>query len=301
MEAAAPGGLTRRSTALSRVPLPALASGLALLLAIGQPLLAQLVGVLVWDQCYCRGGVDTWGVASTTLVWFSAVAVSGGLLAARRFTGQRAPVTRGEYLGAIIPPVLGALLATPVIAALARQASVDGVDHPAIEASLSVPIGAVLGAAVAAGALASPAVARGLAASWVWTWLLVLFAALLVALVPTAGTQPLGGVELWPGEHTSGTRLFRIVAIALVLLGAAAVGGLVSWASVRRGSRVAVAVLAGSVGPLLVVAAYRSRPDALVDGNASWAWVAVLALLTSVLGGGIGAALAVARQAREAG
>jgi len=299
MEAAPAGGLTSRSTALSRAPLPALAAILAALLAGSQPLFAWLIGILVWDQCYCRGGVDVWGVGSTVLVWYSAAAVSAGVLVGRRLTHHRELPSFSGYVTTIVPAVLGALLATPVVAALARQATVDGVDHPGIDASLSVPIGAVLGAFAAALALASTSVARGLAASWAWVWLLGLVAALLVALVPTAAAQPLAGIDVWSGQSGGGAQAFGVIARTVAVIGPAAVAGLVGFTSVRRGSRVSAAVLGGAAGPLLVAAAYRTRPEELVGGNAAWAWIAVLALVGGVVGASVGAALANARQSQD--
>ena len=295
MEAAPAGGLASRSTALSRAPLPALAAVIATILAIGQPLFAQLIGILVWDQCYCRGGVDVWGVGSTVLVWYSAVAVSAGVLVARRLTGQRGPTSLLEFVQTLAPAVLGTLLATPVVTALARQAPVDGIDHPGIDAALSVGIGAVVGVLAAVAALTSRSVARGLAASWAWVWLVGVFAALLILVVPTAGTQPLGGLDLWSGRSDGGTRAFAVVARSLAVLGPAAVAGLVGFASVRRGSRVSAAVLGGAAGPLLVVAAYESRFSALVGGNGGWAWIAGIGFVASLVGATVGAMLATAR------
>ena len=301
MGAAPAGGLTSRSTALSRVPLPALAGMLAAALAIGQPLVAWMIGVVVWDQCYCRGGVDVWGVGSTVVVWYSAVAVSAGVLVARRFTGRQGASSVTEYVTTIVPAMLGALLATPVVTALARQARVDAVDHPAIDAALSVPIGAVLGGVAAILALASTSAARGLAATWVWVWLLAGFAALLLAFGPVTVTQPLAGLDVWAGQRGGGTRALGVVAAVLAVTGSAAVAGLVGFASVARGSRVWAGVLGGVAGPLLIVAAYQSRPAALIGGNGTWAWLASLALVASVVAAGVGAGLANARRGKEPG
>jgi hypothetical protein len=148
-------------------------------------------------------------------------------------------------------------------------------------------------------ALTSRSVARGLAASWAWVWLLGVFAALLILAVPSAGTQPLGGLDVWAGRSDGATRAFGIVARALAVLGPAAVAGLVGFASVRRGSRVSAAVVGGAAGPLLVVLAYQSRISALVDGNGGWAWTAFVAFVASLVGAGVGAALANSRLPKE--
>ncbi len=295
MEAVPAGGLASRSTALSRAPLPALAAFVAALLAIGQPLFAQLIGILVWDQCYCRGGVDVWGVGSTVLVWYSAVAVSAGVLVARRLTGQSGPSSPLEFAQTLAPAVLGTLLATPVVTALARQATVEGVAHPGLDAALSVGIGAAVGVLAAVAGLRSRSVARGLAASWAWVWLLGVLAALLILAVPTGGTQPLAGLDVWSGRNGVGAQALAVIARVLAVLGPAVVAGLVGFASVRRGSNVAASVLGGAAGPILIVAAYESRLSTLVAGNGGWAWTAVVAVAASLIGAGVGAALANAR------
>jgi hypothetical protein len=268
---------TVREDALSRVPVPALAPVIAAAFAIGQPLLAHLIGILRWDQCFCGGAEAGWGLGLAAVLWYTAISVPAGLLIARRLIGRPARVRPSEFVSGIVPAALGALLATPVVATLARSAVVPGVDYPGLTAGFGVPVGAAIGVLAAGAALASAAVIRGLVASWLWVWSVGLVAAVLLLLAESGGPQPLGGVDVAFADGRVADGLLRAmsdVGWLIALVAPAVAAAFVAYRSVRSGSGAAAAMLGGAAGALLIVAAYRGRGD-VPTGYEPWYALAI--------------------------
>lgn len=273
-----------REDALSRVPVPALAPVIAAGFAIGQPLLANILGILRWDQCFCGGAEAGWGLGLAAVLWYTAISVPAGLLIARRLIGRPAHAKWTEFVSGIIPAALGALLATPVVAALARSAVVPGVRFPGVVAGFGVPVGAAIGVLAAFAALASSAVVRGLVASWLWVWFVGLVSAILLLLAQDGGAQPLGGIDVAFADGRFAAGLYGGLADVgwlIALLAPAAVAAYVAYRSVRSGSNAIAAALGGIAGTLLIVAAYRGRGDVLGVGEEPWYGLAVAELLLS--------------------
>jgi hypothetical protein len=274
----------RRQDAFSRVPVPALAPLIAAAFAAGQPLFAHLIGILRWDQCFCGGAEEGWGLGLTAVLWYTAIAVPAGVLLARRIIGRPLRARPSEFVSGIIPAALGSLAATPVVAALARSAVVPGVDYPGVVAAFGVPVGAVIGVLAAMAALASAAVVRGLLASWLWVWFVGLVSAVLLRLAHADTAQPLGGVDLAfaDGWAADGLHAVSDLGWLLAVLVPTAAAAFVAYRSVRSGSGAAAATLGGAAGALLIVAAYRGRGDTL-SGGETWYAVAVAELALSVV------------------
>jgi hypothetical protein len=272
--------LTGHLHALERAPVPALAFLISAGFAIGQPILADLIGILRWDQCFCGGAEADWTLGLTAVLWYTATAVPAGLLLARRVAVRPLKARPSEFVSGIVPAALGTLLATPVVAALARSAVVPGVDHPGLVAALGVPVGALIGVVAAFAALASAAVVRGLAASWLWVWSVGLVAGMLLELAESAGAQPLGGIDVAFADGTVAAGLYRVLADAgwlVAVLAPVALAGFVAYRSVRRGSGVVAATLGGAAGTLLILVTYRTQGAASGD----WAGIATIELLLS--------------------
>lgn len=286
--AMAPG----RDDSLSRVPVPALAPLIAAAFATGQPLFAALIGILRWDQCFCGGAEEGWSLGLTAVLWYTAVSVPAGVLIARRLIGRTGRIRATEFVSGIVPAALGALVATPVVAALARSAVVPGVDHPGVVAGFGVPIGAAIGVFAACAALASVAVVRGLVASWLWVWFVGLIAAMLLKVAHAVDAQPLGAVDITVG----GGLLNALGAIGLLIavIAPMAVAAYVAYRSVRLGSGVVAATIGGAAGTLLIAATYQIRGDELFGGADGWYALATVELLLSV-GAAVVAALVSAR------
>ncbi len=276
--------MNSRDDALSRVPVPALAPVIAAAFAIGQPLLAHTIGILRWDQCFCGGAEAGWGLGLAAVLWYTAISVPAGLLIARRLIGRPVRARWTEFVSGIIPAALGALLATPVVAALARTAVVPGVEFPGVVAGFSVPVGAALGVLAASAALASTAVVRGLAASWIWVWSVGLVGAVLLMFAQDGGAQPLGGIDVAFADGRFMAGLYSALADVgwlIALLAPAVVAAYVAYRSVRSGSGAIAAALGGVAGTLLIVAAYRGRGDVLVVGEEPWYGLAITELVLS--------------------
>ncbi len=273
----------RRDDSLSRFPVPALAPIIAAAFAVGQPLLAHLIGILRWDQCFCGGAEAGWGLGLAAVLWYTAISVPAGLLIARKLIGRPVRARPSEFVSGIIPAALGALLATPVVAALANHAVVPGIEYPGVVAGFSVPVGAGIGVLAALAALASAAVVRGLAASWLWVWFVGMVSAVLLKLAQDGGAQPLGGIDVAfaDGRFAAGLyRAFADVGWLIALVAPAAVAAYVAYRSVRSGSGAVAAALGGVAGTLLIVAAYRGRGDVLV-GDEPWYGLAIAELVLS--------------------
>jgi hypothetical protein len=183
-----------------------------------------------------------------------------------------------------VPAALGALLATPVVAALARSAVVPGVEYPGVVAGISVPVGAGIGVLAALGALASVAVVRGLLASWLWVWFVGLVSAVLLVLAESGGAQPLGGVDVAFADGRAADGLFTAmtdIGWLVALVAPAAVAAFVAYRSVRSGSGAMAAAVGGAAGALLIVAAYRARGEVLAAGAEPWSALAVAELALS--------------------
>jgi hypothetical protein len=280
-----------RDTVLSRIPVPALAPLLAAAFAIGQPVLANLLGITRWDQCYCDSRHGAWGLGLTLLVWYTAIAVPAGVLLARRIVGRTGVPRFMEYVTEIGPAALGTLLATPVVVVLALPAQVTGVRFPGIEAGFSVSIGAALGAVAAAGAMASVAVVRGLLASWLWIWASGVLAAVVLLFADARGSQPLGGVAVLFSGNGWAQEVARDVGVLIAIVGPAIVAAAAAIRSTRRGTGAAMAALGSASGAALIVAAYRSRPAAVFADNRTWYVLVILQLLLAVLAGAVTVAI----------
>ncbi len=270
--------------AVSRMPVPALAPLLAAAFAVGQPLFAHLIGILRWDQCFCGGAEEGWGLGLTAVLWYTATSVPAGLLLARKVIGRPLRARASEMVSGIIPATLGSMAATPVVAALARSAVVPGVDYPGVVAAFLVPVGAGIGVLAAMAALASAAVVRGLLTSWLWIWFVGLVSAVLLRIAHTNAAQPLGGVDLSfaDGWAVGWLRAVSDIGWLFVVLVPTAAAAFVAHRSVRAGSGAIPATLGGAAGAILLVAAYRGRGDGLTGGD-TWYSVALVELALSVV------------------
>ena len=272
---------SRRQDAFSRVPVPALAPLIAAAFAVGQPVFAHLIGILRWDQCFCGGAEEGWGLGLTAVLWYTAIAVPAGVLLARRIIGRPLRARPSEFVSGIVPAALGAMAATPVVAALARTAVVPGVDYPGVVAAFSVPVGVGIGVLAAMAALASAAVVRGLLASWLWVWSVGLVSAVLLRIAHSDTAQPLGGVDLGFAEGwvADGLRALGDLGWLLAVLVPTVVAAFVAYRSVRSGSGAIAATIGGAAGALLLVAAYRGQGELA----GTWYVVALIELALSVV------------------
>lgn len=289
-----PRKMTGDETVFGRIPTPLLAAIVAALLAAGQPFIARLLGILTWSQCYCRGGIDVWGVSSILVTWHVAVAIPGAVLLARRLSGHRFRPERRDYAALILMAGLGVVLATPLVTAQASGADPEGVAHPGIDVLISIWVGVIIGMVAAVGALASVSVARGYVVSWLWTWMLGLLGSLLLFTVPHRVTQPLAGIDVWTGRGAVGSFL-GVIAMFATVVGIAVLGTLIGAAQARQRSPFWASLAGGAAGPLLAAVVYHAPGHQLAGDLQVWGIAAIIGCLLSAVGAGIGAALVNAR------
>lgn len=273
---------------------PVVAALFTAVFTIAFPLASRAVGTVAWGGCFCGERGDAWPVGVTVMVWQSAIAVVVGTVGARRLLGRAG---QEGLLGTLWGGVAGSMFALPFTAALAGQAQVDGVGAPGLSMAMSIPVGAVLGVVVGAVALRHPALTMALWSHVGWIVALGFLSVVLSWGDDVRQSVPLGAA--WVGGPPADAAAIERTAHELVIsilkgvavVGPAVAAATITWLSIRARYGTKMAIVAGMLGPVLVLVSYLLRPDALAGDNSEWLSLALRVIMVALIACGITALL----------
>ncbi len=276
-----------------RRPIGLLAAGLALAAAVLQVLLGRLLGTVDWSGCFCGGRAQAWTPGVTAQVWYTASSVLIGALLSRRLLARGVPpAVQSEYFAAVVSPAATVLFAVPLVVALAAGADSPRAIPAGIDIGASVPVGALLGAMAALVVFSFPRLARPIWLHIGWIWLLGLLSVVISWDDRVGQTVPIGSILIGGpgGDAAPIDRTLHDVTVSLMtvvaILGPAAIGGWLAWQARSAGALTGESIAIGVAGPVLALATYFFRPDALGGDNADALGLAAKTLLIAAVAAG---------------
>lgn len=257
------------------------------------------LGIIAWQPSAGATGDSAWVASLAWTTWISAnSAVIGAIVADRLSTTPLRSAVDGSLnparvaaglwrLALALAASVGALVTVPIVAVPARAAVRADTFTPQTTAATYAVAGVLIGLVIAFGALSARAVAANVVATASWLWLLA-----VVAVVDgVAAGRGLAAAQLGVWQFSADGPWFRNVYLpgALLTLGVAlTIGMLAPLPAARRGDNPVGVAISGSIGPLLVSAAYFLAAPAVLERVASRDisayWVAPYAVIAGLAG-----------------